>query len=282
MKPTLRKIIIFLLLGCVALLIQWADPSGRYFNLPGLLWVFIGPVVMTALAHSTKGIVALLKSLPEQLRNEAPIPPQELQLYLHIVELHRLGNTRGAEQAGKRLQDSLWRQGVELVIQRTATADLTRILQWRIAAIKERYNEDLKMIRTLGTFAPAFGMLATLTGLIEMMYALDANNLDKIGTAMGFSMLATAYGLALANLVFKPIASRLERRSKAHLTKLQAQIETIRMLNERSHANLIREYWQAFQSHPQEAYGTTVVAPAATAATAATAEPVLRLVKASG
>lgn len=277
MKPTLKKIITGLLLGCLILLIQWVDPAGRYFNLPGLLWVLTGPVVMTALAHSGRGLAALFRKLPEQLRSEPPTDPQELQLYLHIVELHRLGNTRGAEQAGKRLQDPLWRQGVELVIQRTPIEDLIRILQWRIASAKERYNEDIRMIRTLGAFAPAFGMLGTLAGLIEMMYALDANNLGKIGAAMGFSMLATAYGLALANLVFKPMVSRLERRSKEHVTKLQVQVETIRMLNERSHPNLVREYWQAFQQN-QPLHVPNNAAPGA----AATPAPVLRLVKASG
>lgn len=272
MKKTLLKILIGLLLGGLALLIQWVDPTGRYLNLPGLLWVLVGPIAMTALAHSAKDVVTLFRNLPRQIKHETPVNPQEIQLFLHIVELHRLGNTRGAEQAAKRLQEPLWQQGVELVIQRTPVDDLTRLLQWRIAAIRERYNEEIKIVRTLGAFAPAFGMLGTLMGLIEMMYALDANNLGKIGTAMGFSMLATAYGLALANLVFKPIASRLERRCREHVTKQQVMVETIRMLNERSHPNLVRDYWMAFQTQPS-------IEPSSTPTPAA---PVLRLVKASG
>ena len=197
MKSSLLKFSVSLLLGGLVLLIQWADPSGQYFNWPGLLWVLVGPVAVTALAHSPQSILTLFRSLPESLRSDTPIDPQELQLFLHTAELYRMGNARITEQAARRLQDPLWRQGAELVLQRTATEDVTRLLQWRIAAVRDHYNEDIRMIRTLGAYAPAFGMLGTLVGLIDMMYALNANDLGKIGTAMGFSMLATAYGLGL-------------------------------------------------------------------------------------
>ncbi len=270
MKTTLIKILAGLLLGCLALLIQWVDLGGRYLNLPGLLWVLLGPLALAALAHSTPTVVTLMRELPRKIRNMPPVDPQELQIFLHVVELHRTGNARGAEQAAKRLEDPLWRQGVELVIQRTPLDDLTRLLQWKTASIREQYHEEIRIIKTLGAFAPAFGMLGTLMGLIDMMYALDANNLGKIGTAMGFAMLTTAYGLALANLVFKPIASRLENRCKTHVSRQQVQIETIRMLHERSHPGLVRDYWQAFQS-PSQTVGESTQ-PAA---------PVLRLVKAS-
>lgn len=271
MKSTLVKFLSGLCLGGIILLIQWLDPKGLYLNLPGLLWVMAGPLGLTALAHSPQAVLNLFRNLPRLMRTESPVNVQDLQLFLHIAELHRIGNARAAEQATRRLQDHLWRQGAELVLQRTAAEDVTRLLQWRIAAVRDHYNEDIRMVRTLGAYAPAFGMLGTLIGLISMMYALDANDLGKIGTAMGFSMLTTAYGLGLANLLYKPIASRLEKGCREQVTHLQVQIETIRMLQDRSHPNVIRDYWDAYQNRAE-----IPVAPAPAPPT-----PALRLVKAS-
>jgi chemotaxis protein MotA len=256
MKSSLLKFSLSLLLGSLVLLIQWADPSGQYFNLPGLLWVLVGPVILTALAHSPRDMLSLFRRLPHSLQSLAPVDPQELQLFLHTAELYRTGNTRITEQAARRLQDPLWHQGIELVLQRTATEDVTRLLQWRISAVRDHYNEEIRMVRTLGAYAPAFGMLGTLMGLIEMMYALNADDLGKIGTAMGFSMLATAYGLGLANLLYKPVTSRLEKRCRDHVTRLQVQVETVRLLQDRSHPNLIRDYWQAYQNRAETLFAS--------------------------
>jgi chemotaxis protein MotA len=252
MKNTIIKILIGLGIGSLCLLVQWADPSGRYLNLPGLVWVVAGTFTMSFLAQSFGSVIDLFKRLPSKLRSQQSAIAEELQLFLRIVDLHRQGNARAAELTAKRLQEPLLRNGTELVINRTPPADLTRILQWRIGALRERDHDDIKIIRTMGVFAPAFGMLGTLVGLIEMMYALDSNNLDKIGESMGFAMLTTAYGLVLANLIFKPIASRLERRAKERMAWLQVQAEAVRMLHDRCHPSLIRDYWQAFQNRSDE------------------------------
>jgi chemotaxis protein MotA len=86
-------------------------------------------------------------------------------------------------------------------------------------------------------------------------------------------MLTTAYGLGLANLLYKPIISRLERRCRDHVTRLQVQVETIRMVQERVHPNLIRDYWDAWQGSRLATHTTPVAAAKA---------PLLHLVKASG
>jgi len=231
-------------------LLLWADPSGRYFNISGLFLVVVGTFAATALAHSFRGVTDLLRRLRAKLGNTA-MDTEDLDVFLRVVEAHRHGNVRAAEQAARRLREPLLRTGAELVINRTPQADLTRMLQWKIGAQRERDQAEIQIVRTMGAFAPAFGMLGTLFGLIGMMYGLDANRMEQIGEAMGFAMLTTVYGLVLANLALKPLATRLERRAKENLAWAYVQMESVLMLHDRCHVTMFRDYWRAFFDQPE-------------------------------
>lgn len=251
MKAVIVKTLIGSGLFGLFVLLLWADPSGRYFNLSGLFLVVVGTFAATVLAHSFRGVTDLLRRLRSKLTNKASMDSEDLDVFLHLVEAHRRGSVRAAEQAARRLQESLLRTGAELVINRTPQADLTRMLQWKIGAQRERDQAEIQIVRTMGAFAPAFGMLGTLLGLIGMMYGLDANRMEQIGESMGFAMLTTVYGLVLANLVLKPLATRLERRANENLAWAYVQMESVLMLHDRCHAAMFRDYWQAFFDHPE-------------------------------
>ncbi|WP_434111084.1 motility protein A [Methylocaldum sp. GT1TLB] len=251
MKAVIVKVLIGSGLFGLFVLLLWADPSGRYFNLSGLFLVVVGTFAATVLAHSFRGVTDLLRRLRSKLTNKASMDSEDLDVFLHLVEAHRRGSVRAAEQSARRLQESLLRTGAELVINRTPQADLTRMLQWKIGAQRERDQAEIQIVRTMGAFAPAFGMLGTLLGLIGMMYGLDANRMEQIGESMGFAMLTTVYGLVLANLVLKPLATRLERRANENLAWAYVQMESVLMLHDRCHAAMFRDYWQAFFDHPE-------------------------------
>jgi chemotaxis protein MotA len=233
-------------LALLVLLALWANPSGRYVNLPGLALVTLGTLAASILAHSARNVLGMLRRLPAKLGRRVPVNGEELELFLRIAEWHRQGRTQLAEQTAKKLQDPILRSGAELVIGRAPESELGRMLAWKIGAQRERDQDDIKIILAMAGFAPALGMLGTLIGLIEMMYALDSSQMDHIGAAMGFALLATVYGLVIANLVLKPVAVRLEDRAKEHLAWRHVQAEAVRLLHERGHPSLIRDYWRTY------------------------------------
>ncbi|SMF97000.1 chemotaxis protein MotA [Methylomagnum ishizawai] len=247
MKKILVPTIGGLVLAALGVLALWADPGGRYVNLPGLLLVTLGTLLASMLAHSRRGVVEMLGRLPVKLKGRPAVDREELETLLRVAEWHRLGRMQIAEQTAKKLRDPILRGGAEMVIGRTPEAELGRMLSWKIGAQRERDQDDIKIVLTMAGFAPALGMLGTLIGLIEMMYALDANQMAHIGTAMGFALLSTVYGLVAANLVLKPIAVRLEDTAREQLAWRHVQAEILRLLHERGHPSLIRDYWQAFQ-----------------------------------
>lgn len=252
MKRYTRTALQFLIPAAALALILHFDPSGRVFNLPGLLVVLAGAYLATALGQSFASVWTLMRELPAKLapKRFGSDDEVDIELFLKACEFYRLSNVKYAELALHRIGNPFIRTGAQLVLDRTPQADLHRMLEWRIGAQRERDHNEIQVFQTMMIYAPAFGMVGTLFGLISMLYGLDMNNLRRLGTDMGFAMLTTVYGLLLANLILKPIVTRLELRSKERLTWLHAQREVVLMMQEQCHPKLIREYLAAFQQRP--------------------------------
>ncbi len=78
--------------------------------------------------------------------------------------------------------------------------------------MKTRHQKGAGILRQAGTVAPAMGLIGTLIGLVQMLGNLD--DPDSIGPSMAIAQLTTLYGAIMANMVFAPLAGKLERNSK--------------------------------------------------------------------
>lgn len=244
----LHATLLLLILG----LILKFDPAGRVLNIPGLTIVIAGTLIATVLGQSWRSVVVLLKQLPAKLARQSPVNEVDMALFVKVAEMFRQGNIRYAELGARRIETPSLRAGVQMVLDRTSQEDIARMMQWKIGAQRELDHGEIQVFRTMMGFAPAFGMLGTLFGLIAMLYGLDAKSFQHIGESMGFAMLTTVYGLMLANLVIKPIVTRLELRSRERLAWMQVQCEAVLMMHEQCHPRVIEEYLQSFLLHPNE------------------------------
>lgn len=93
--------------------------------------------------------------------------------------------------------------------------DLNRLLTDRINFIKKAYLADAKILNSLAKFPPAFGLLGASTGMISMMIGLGKGGADQIGPAMAVALVATFWGIAVANLILLPLSD--------HATKVAAE-----------------------------------------------------------
>jgi chemotaxis protein MotA len=84
-------------------------------------------------------------------------------------------------------------------------------------------------------------MLGTLLGLSQMLFGVGSNDVASMGASMGFAMTTTVYGLVLANLIFKPLASKVEQRNRRDLTQSIVDLQAVMLLSERQHPEYIRE-----------------------------------------
>jgi chemotaxis protein MotA len=220
-----------------------APGSGVIAIISGLFLVVGGTLLTAIMSHSVNSVITLWEMIVD-FRNPPNNRDEEdegFSRFLQAANYFRRGEIRPAEAVTQRIPQPLLRRGTQLVLDGFPRDQVTLTLQRQIAEDRDHLRRPAEMLRAMGGYAPAFGMLGTLLGLVQMLFGLGSGNLASIGAAMGFAMLTTVYGLVLANLVFKPFASKLEQRGRQLISRRVAHLQAVMMLCDRQHAELIRE-----------------------------------------
>ena len=243
----------------LALMLAAAEGFGAFFNLPGLIVVIGGTLAATCVSRPIRDVVAVLKLVPTLLREAEPRVETEVEQLLRFSDWHRHGHLHAAERQLATVANPFLYAGLRMIIDGCQIQDLAKALQWRMAGLRAREQAQSHILRTMATFAPAFGMLGTLFGLVHMLAGLGDSALGEIGASMAFAMLTTVYGIIAANLFFKPLAIKLERRTQQRLLQLQMLMEGMLLVHERRHTTLIRETLEAFDLHHAAGAGSAPV-----------------------
>ncbi|MFQ5973023.1 MAG: motility protein A, partial [Alphaproteobacteria bacterium] len=104
-------------------------------------------------------------------------------------------------------------RGLELAADGLPDAEITRVMRPELDALAERHRQGASMLYRAADVAPAMGLIGTLVGLVQMLGNLE--DPAAIGPGMAVALLTTFYGAILANMVFAPLAGKLERKSAA-------------------------------------------------------------------
>ena len=229
------------------------DHLGGLFNIPGLLMVVGGTLAATLVSRPVKDLVRVWRSLRDLLHDEDINVDSELEQLMEVAHWYRSGNVMQAEQALEHVDDSFLRNGAQLVIDREHIDDVIKVMQWRVAGVRNRAQGDAHIVRTMASFAPAFGMLGTLLGLVQILHNLGHAGLGQIGSSMSFALITTLYGIVLANMVLKPLAMKMEQRLQQRMVLMNVILEGIVLLYQRRHPAIIREALTAYMSQQQTA-----------------------------
>jgi len=229
-------------LGSV-LLQLFAPGAGLIAVLTGLVLVVGGTLMTASMSHSQKSIINLWRQLLDMRcsQEQVDVEDESFQRFLQAANFFRRGEIRPAESVLQEVDEPLLRRGAQLAVDGFPRDQINLSLQRQIAEERNHLRHPAEMVRAMSGYAPAFGMLGTLLGLIQMLFGLGSGDLGTIGAAMGFAMLTTVYGLVLANLVLKPIASKLEEIGRRQIARRVAYLQAVLLMCDKQHGELIRE-----------------------------------------
>jgi len=117
----------------------------------------------------------------------------------------------------KYVDDSYLRTAIELAVDGVSGEDLESILTHEIESVKRESNIATRIFRAMGGYAPAFGMIGTVIGLVLMLRTLNQN--ANMGASLAVALITTFYGSILANLVFIPLAGMLNESTERKTIK---------------------------------------------------------------
>ena len=115
------------------------------------------------------------------------------------------------------VDDPYMRTAMEMAVDGVNGGDLKDILEHEIESVKREANIATRIFRAMGGYAPAFGMIGTVIGLVLMLRTLSQN--ANMGASLAVALITTFYGSILANLVFIPLAGMLKESTEREITK---------------------------------------------------------------
>ena len=168
-----------------------------------------------------------------------------------ILELAAIGRKEGLfalEKHAREIEDPFFSNYLEQATFERDSKKLKANMDMEMNNIASRHEAGAELFTFMGTYAPAFGMMGTVMGLIIMMNGFDtggggavAEKFKNLLTGMATALITTLYGVITANLIFLPIAAKLERRSINELRHKEIVAQGILMLHAKEHPILIKE-----------------------------------------
>ena len=120
-----------------------------------------------------------------------------------LAEKARREGLLAMEEEAAQIEDAFLRKGIQLIVDGTDPDLVRNVLEIELAFQEERHRAGQGIFEDMGSYAPAFGMIGTLIGLINMLADIED---EKITPGMALALITTLYGSVLANLIFLPIA----------------------------------------------------------------------------
>ncbi|WP_322998261.1 motility protein A [Castellaniella sp.] len=246
MNPsTLIGIVASILLLAVVLVFSAEDPK-LFVDMPGLGIVLLGTAAATFIAYPLREVMRVFGLIRSVVHHEKLHVDRDLEDLVQISKIWMQSDIRAVEQALEKVSNPFLRSGVQLVIDNVPEQDIMDLLQWRIARMKAKEHAEAQLFRVMAGFAPAFGMVGTLVGLVNLLFLLGDGDITAIGRQMALALMTTFYGVLLANLLFKPIAVKLERRTEQRLVLMNTIMQGISMMSQKRSPALMRETLKAF------------------------------------
>lgn len=221
---------------------------GFFLDWHGILIVVGGTAAAASISFPINKILELTRVFALRVLGHKKVDFQgTIQQILELNKKAGMG-ANGLKYAINDIKHDFLREAVELVAAGVLTeSELRQTLEQRVATTEERYLKEANMFRIIGRFPPAFGLLATTLGMIAVLQQIGQPDSQKlIGPAMSIGLIGTLYGIALANLVFIPIAENLTERTEEEILLRRMIVEGSIMLKQQVNPLSMREGLNSF------------------------------------
>jgi chemotaxis protein MotA len=189
--------------------------AGVFWQTPSIAFVVGGSAIAALLGAPGMGLRRFFAVLRNALAAPAASPRQTIIRIIALAEIARRDGLLAMDRPAGELQDGFLRRALEMVIDGIDREAITQSMRAELECIDLRHAEGKAVLDAMARFAPAFGMMGTLVGLVSMLGRMD--DPARIGPGMAVALLTTLYGLILANLFCLPLSRRLALRSSHEL-----------------------------------------------------------------
>ncbi|MCK4578894.1 MAG: MotA/TolQ/ExbB proton channel family protein [Candidatus Marinimicrobia bacterium] len=234
--------------GLIIATIMSREGALAFLDFPSMMVVFGGSTAATLVAFPMEQIVSAFKVAAKTFRKQETKELDAVQKFVELSQMARRDGILALDRAMKEVEDPFMRSGLEMAVDGTEPDTIRDIMETDLQSLLARHAVGQSIFNSAGAYAPAFGMIGTLIGLIQMLRSLD--DPSTIGPAMAIALITTFYGSILGNLVYLPMAVKLGTKSRQEVHGRTMVIEGVLAIQKGIHPkNLERKLMNYMPPH---------------------------------
>jgi chemotaxis protein MotA len=224
--------------------ILMASSLAIFIHVPSLMITIGGTIAATLINYPLSKVLSVFKVARTAVLFKLPPVDVEIDRMVEFANVARREGLLSLEEKLEDLEDPFLGKGIRLIIDGFPQETVRAILAIELEYMEQRHGTGKSILDSMGSFCPAFGMIGTLIGLVAMLQTLD--DPSQIGGGMAVALLTTFYGALFANLIFIPLAGKLDTRNREETMMREVMIEGLLSIQAGDRPNLVAEKLKSF------------------------------------
>ncbi|HLC26434.1 MAG TPA: motility protein A [bacterium] len=242
---TFFGIIVGMGLLLVAIILQGG--IGIFFNLEAIMIVFGGTIAATFISYPLPRVLKVMGISLNIFRRDFQEPSGHIQRIVQLAHTARKNSVLSLEGEGRKIKNRILKLGVEMLVDGHPPEFIREVLETELDFLQVRHRSGEQVFRSAAKFAPAFGLIGTLIGLIAMMRNLGGSDANaSIGKGMAVALVGTFYGAMLANLFLLPVSEKLKSRTEEEVLRGRIIIEGVLLIQAGVNPRIVEKKLNAF------------------------------------
>jgi len=243
-KTTVGGLVMGIALLLLSIMIAPGASFMAFVDYPSAAVVIGGAIAACCIAFPLGTLLLFPKILMKLFFPKSPELTPVIEQLVEFSEIARRDGILALENKTDDIQDPFILMGVQMAVDGTDAELMEKILRSEMEAVAQRHKTGKSLFETMGRYAPAFGMIGTLMGLIIMLGNME--NPDAIGPGMAVALITTLYGAVVSNLFFLPFADKLAFYSKREMEIREIIVRGILSIQEGDNPRVLEQKLTTF------------------------------------
>ena len=213
-----------------------------FINIPSILIVIGGTIATAFIRFSMSDVINSIKVAGNAFSSKLSVPQEVIQEIVNLANIARKNGLIILEQ--QPIADPFLKKAIMYCVDGHEAEFIHEVLKKEVSLTVERHEVGQGVFAGMGEASPAFGMIGTLVGLVQMLASMD--DPSTIGPSMAIALLTTLYGAVIANLIMLPIADKLSLRSQEEERNRNLIIEGVLGILKGLNPRVMEEFLQTF------------------------------------
>ncbi len=220
------------------------DVLSGFMDPPSALITFGGSFMCILASYTLPDFLGGLKSIKLIFKVSALNVPEIIQKIIDLSNVARKEGLLSLEEAAGEIDDDFLKKGILLVVDGTDPELVRAIMETELASVESRHKDKIGFWDNVGAMGPAWGMIGTLIGLINMLR--DLSDFASIGPNMAVALVTTLYGAVLANWICAPVSAKLKGKNAEEMMVKEIEIEGLLSIQAGENPRVIEEKLKSF------------------------------------